>query len=133
MANMNTLASAVGRVLMSVIFILAGLQKLAGFSGTAGYMGSLGLPLPEVAVIVAIIVEIIGGVLVLVGYRTRIVGLVLAVWCLVTALIAHTHFSDPAQAVNFLKNLAMAGGFLQLFAYGGGAWSIDGRAASGGK
>jgi len=132
MANMNTLASAVGRVLMSVIFILAGLQKLAGFSGTAGYMGSLGLPLPEVAVIVAIIVEIIGGVLVLVGYRTRIVGLVLAVWCLVTALIAHTHFSDPEQAVNFLKNLAMAGGFLQLFANGGGAWSIDGRAASGG-
>ncbi len=129
MSNLSTPAAGIGRILMSIIFILSGLQKLASFTGTAGYMGSLGLPLPEVAVIVAIVVELVGGVLIVVGYRTRIVGLVLAVWCVLTALIAHTHFGDPNQAAHFLKNLAMAGGFLQLFAFGAGAWSIDARQA----
>jgi uncharacterized membrane protein YphA (DoxX/SURF4 family) len=74
-----------------------------------------------------IVVECVGGLLVLTGYRTRVVGLVLAVWCIATALIAHTNFADPNQMVHFLKNLAMAGGFLQLAAFGGDAWSIDFR------
>jgi putative oxidoreductase len=120
-------AAATGRVLMSIIFLLSGFQKLGGFSGTAAYMASEGLPAPDLAALVAIVVECIGGLLVLLGYRTRVVGLVLAVWCIVTALIAHTNFADPNQMVHFLKNLAMAGGFLQLAAFGGGAWSIDFR------
>jgi putative oxidoreductase len=120
-------AAAAGRVLMSIIFLLSGFQKLSGFSGTAAYMASEGLPAPELAALVAIVVECIGGLLVLIGYRTRVVGLVLAVWCIATALIAHNNFADPNQVVHFLKNLAMAGGFLQLAAFGGGAWSIDFR------
>jgi uncharacterized membrane protein YphA (DoxX/SURF4 family) len=60
-----------------------------------------------------------------IGYQTRTTALVLAAWSVATALVAHTHFSDPNQMINFLKNLAMAGGFLQLFAFGGGAWSVD--------
>jgi putative oxidoreductase len=120
-------AAAAGRVLMSIIFLLSGFQKLATFSGTAAYMASQGLPAPDLAALLAIVVECIGGLLVLIGYRTRIVGLVLAAWCIATALIAHANFADPNQMVHFLKNLAMAGGFLQLAAFGGGAWSIDFR------
>jgi putative oxidoreductase len=126
-------AAAAGRILMSIIFLLSGFQKLSGFSGTAAYMASQGLPAPDLAALIAIVVECIGGLLILIGYRTRVVGLVLAVWCIATALIAHTNFADPNQMVHFLKNLAMAGGFLQLAAFGGGAWSIDfrsGRALS---
>jgi putative oxidoreductase len=120
-------AAAAGRVLMSIIFLLSGFQKLTRFSGTTAYMASQGLPAPDLAALVAIVVECIGGLLILIGYRTRVVGLVLAVWCIATALIAHTNFADPNQMVHFLKNLAMAGGFLQLAAFGGGAWSIDFR------
>jgi putative oxidoreductase len=120
-------AAAVGRVLMSVIFLLSGFQKLAEFSGTAAYMASRGLPEPDVAAVVAIVVECIGGLFVLVGYQTRLAGLVLAIWCIATALVAHTNFGDGNQMIHFLKNLAMAGGFLQLLAFGGGVWSIDSR------
>lgn len=127
MTSTNDLVAAGGRVLMSVIFLLSGVEKLAGFSGTIGAMAGHGLPMPEAAATVAVVVECIGGLLVLIGYQTRTVGLVLAVWCIATALVAHTHFSAPGQEVNFLKNLAMCGGFLQLVAFGGGAWSIDAR------
>jgi len=122
-------AAAAGRVLMSIIFLLSGFQKLTKFSGTAVYMASQGLPVPDLAALVAIVVECIGGLFVLVGFQTRVVGLVLAVWCIATALVAHTNFSDANQMIHFLKNLAMAGGFLQLAAFGGGAWSTDFRLA----
>ena len=127
MSNVNSIASIVGRILMSVIFILGGIEKLSGFSGTVGYMGFEHLPVPVLAAIVAIVVELAGGLLVLVGFKTRIAALVLAVWCIATALVAHTHFADQMQAINFLKNMAMAGGYLQLFILGGGAWSLDAR------
>jgi putative oxidoreductase len=123
----TNVAAAVGRVLMSVIFLLSGFQKLTEFSGTAGYMASRGLPVPDLAALVAIVVECIGGLLVLVGYQTRVAGLVLAIWCIATALVAHTNFGDGNQMIHFLKNLAMAGGFLQLVAFGGGTWTIDPR------
>ena len=127
MRDMNSAAAAAGRLLMSVIFLAAGFQKLGGFSRTVGYMTSQGLPAPELAAVVAIVVECIGGLLVLIGFQTRAVGLLLAAWCVVTGLIAHTHFSDPNQLIHFLKILAMAGGFLQLFAFGAGRWSFDAR------
>jgi putative oxidoreductase len=125
--NMNDAAAAIGRVLLSVIFLLSGFQKLAGFAGTAAYMGSMGLPIPELAAIVAIVVECVGGILLVVGYQIRLVGLVLAFWCVATALVAHTQLADQNQMIHFLKNIAMAGGFLQLFAFGAGAWSLDAR------
>lgn len=128
MTSTMSAAAAAGRLLMSIIFLLAGLQKLGAFSETVAYMASQGLPAPELAAAVAIIVECIGGLLVLIGYQTRVVGLILAVWCAVTGLIGHAHFSDPNQLAHFLKNLAMCGGFLQLFAFGAGHWSVDARA-----
>src|SRR5579864_1894613 len=102
MTNMNSAAAAAGRLLMSVIFLAAGLQKLAAFSGTVAYMTKQGLPLPPLAAVVAIVVEGVGGLLVLIGYQTRVVGLALAAWCIVTALIAHAHFGDPNQVNHFL-------------------------------
>jgi putative oxidoreductase len=125
--NMNDAAAAFGRILLSVIFLLGGFVKLAGFGGTVGYMGSMGLPVPELAAIVAILVECLGGILLVIGYQTRLVGLVMALWCIATALVAHAQFADQNQMIHFLKNVAMAGGFLQLVAFGAGAWSLDAR------
>jgi putative oxidoreductase len=125
MTNVNNVAATGGRLLMSVIFLLSGFEKLIGFGGTVAYMASQGLPLPMLAAIVAVVVECLGGLLVLIGYQTRTTALVLAAWSVATALVAHTHFSDSNQMINFLKNLAIADGFLQLFAFGGGAWSVD--------
>ena len=96
---------------MSIIFLLSGFQKLGGFNGTAAYMASLNLPLPELAAIVAIFVECVGGVLVLVGYHTRAVALALAVWCVATALVAHSHVGEPEQAIHSSRILRCAAGF----------------------
>ena len=82
------------------------------------------------AAIVAIIVECIGGIALVIGYQTRPVGLIMAAWCIATALAAHSDFSNQDHVIQFLKNVAMAGGFLQLFAFGAGAWSLDTRLGS---
>lgn len=126
-AAWNDAAALLGRLLLSVIFVLSGFQKLIGFGGTVAMMGSEDLPLPLIAAIVAVLVECVGGVLLIVGYQTRLTGIVLAVWCIATALVAHRDFGDQNQMIHFLKNVAMAGGFLQLAAFGAGAWSIDAR------
>jgi putative oxidoreductase len=130
MAQANDGAALLGRLLLSVIFVLSGVGKLMDFGGTVALMGKEGLPLPVLAAIVAIAVECIGGILLIVGYQTRLTGGVLAAWCIATALVAHRHLADENQAINFLKNVAMAGGFLQLVAFGAGAWSLDGRRAA---
>jgi putative oxidoreductase len=125
--SINDAAAAFGRVLLSVLFLMSGFQKLAGYGGTVGYMGSVGLPFPELAAVVAILVECVGGILLVIGYQARLAGLVLALWCVATGLVAHSQFADQNQMVHFLKNIAMAGGFLQLFAFGAGGWSVDAR------
>jgi len=131
MTNTQSVAAAAGRLLMSIIFVLAGLQKLGTAGYTVAYMASHGLPAPALATAVAIVVECVGGALVLAGYQARRVGLLLAIWCVVTAVIGHSQVADPNQMAHFLKNLAVAGGFLLLFAFGPGAWSIDARTARG--
>jgi putative oxidoreductase len=127
MNSLNDGAALLGRLLLSVIFILSGVQKLTDFNGTIAFVGAEGLPVPILAAIVAVVVECVGGILLIIGYQTRLTGIVLAVWCIATALVAHSDFSNPDQMINFLKNVAMAGGFLQLVAFGAGAWGIDGR------
>ena len=127
MSPMNDAAAFLGRLLLCVIFVVSGFQKLAEFSGTVAFMGSEGLPLPLLAAIVAVLVECLGGVALIVGYQTRLTGIVLAVWCIATALVAHRNFGDQDQMIHFMKNIAMAGGFLQLVAFGAGAWSLDAR------
>ncbi|BBP75890.1 MULTISPECIES: DoxX family protein [Pseudomonas] len=127
----NTSASAgvalAGRILLSVIFLLSGFSKVADPSAMLGYIGSAGLPFPQLALIVAIAVEIGGSLLLILGYRTRLVALVMAVFTLATALAFHNHLADQNQFIHFFKNIAMTGGLLQVVAFGAGRFSLDAR------
>ena len=125
MSPTNDAAAFLGRLLLSVIFVLSGFQKLADFSGTVAFMGSEGLPVPLIAAIVAVLVECVGGILLIVGYQTRLTGIILALWCIATAIVAHRNFGNQDQMIHFLKNVAIAVGFLQLAAFGAGGWSLD--------
>ena len=116
-----------GRVLMSWIFIQAGILKAMAPAATMAYFAKDGLPVPAAAYAVALLVEILGGILFLVGWRARITALVLAIWCVATALVAHYHPGDREQMINFMKNICMAGGFLQVVAFGAGRISFDRR------
>ncbi|MCX2546543.1 DoxX family protein [Pseudomonas sp. COW5] len=120
-------AALIGRVLLSGIFILSGFSKLAAPAMMIGYIGSVGLPLPQVALALAIIVEIGGGLALIAGYRTRTVAAVLAAFSVVTALAFHNALADQNQFIHFFKNIAMAGGLLQVVAFGAGRFSLDAR------
>ncbi len=128
-----------GRVLLAALFLPAGIAKIGGFSGTAGYIASAGLPLPEVGALLAIAVEIIGGIALLTGFCARPAALVLAVFTLAASYFFHGYWRLPAeqqfvQQLMFFKNVAVAGGLLTLAAWGAGAWSLDARrAATGGR
>jgi putative oxidoreductase len=116
-----------GRVLMSAIFIHGGYLKAVAPTATMATMGHYGLPLPGAAYAVALIIELGFGALFLVGFRARLVGLVLAGWCIATAFVAHYHPGDAGQMIHFMKNVCMAGGFLQVVAFGAGRLSVDRR------
>jgi putative oxidoreductase len=116
-----------GRVLMSAIFLWGGYRKLMAPSATMGMFTHYHLPLVGAAYALAVVAELGGGTLVLVGWKTRLVAPVMAVWCIATALVAHWHPDDTTQMINFMKNLCMAGGFLQLAVYGAGRFSVDRR------
>ncbi len=120
----------VGRILVAAIFILSGLGKIGAPAATQGYIAAMGLPAPVLAYIGAIVVELGGGLLLLAGYRTKLVAAALAVFSIVTAFIFHHALADQNQMIHFLKNFAMAGGLLQFVAYGAGRISVDGRVAS---
>jgi putative oxidoreductase len=118
---------ATGRLLMGTIFLASGLSKLATPGVTLAYIQSVGLPMSQVALVAAILVEVGGSLLLIAGYRARLVALVLALFSVATALAFHTAFADQNQMIHFLKNLAMAGGLLQVVAFGAGAFSLDAR------
>lgn len=120
-------ASLIGRVLLSAIFILSGFSKLAAPAMMVGYISSVGLPLPQLALALAIVVEIGGGLALIAGYRTRTVAAVLAVFSVFTALAFHNALGDQNQFIHFFKNIAMAGGLLQIVAFGAGRFSLDAR------
>ena len=121
-----------GRMLMSAIFLRGGYGKLMAPTATMGMLMHYHLPLVQVAYGLAVAVELLGGALILVGWKTRLVAPIMAVWCIATAFVAHWHPDDTAQMINFMKNLGMAGGFLQLAAFGPGLLSIDRLTARGG-
>lgn len=121
-----------GRLLLAVLFIPAGLSKLAGFEGTVGYIGSVGLPMPTVAAALAVIVEISAGFALIAGAKTRIAALALAGFTLIASCYFHAYWSVPAeqqmvQQLLFYKNIAVVGGLLTLAAWGAGGWSLDAR------
>lgn len=120
----TSIVPAAGRVLLAAIFIWSGIGKLMMPGMTVGYIASIGLPLPEVGLVLAIIVELGGGLLLLAGLGTRWVALALAAFSLFTAFVFHG-FGDMNNQINAMKNIAMAGGFLFVFATGAGEWSLD--------
>jgi putative oxidoreductase len=109
-----------GRILIAAIFILSGVSKISDPAGTMAYIASVGLPLPAVALAGAVAVEVIGGVLLISGYRLRSVAAVLALFSLATAVFFHAQLGDQNQFIHFFKNVAMAGGLLQIVAFGKG-------------
>ena len=116
-----------GRILLATLFVLSGFGKIADPVSALGYIGSVGLPFPKVALGVAILVEIGGGLALILGYRTRLVAVALAIFSVVTAFVFHSTFGDQNQFIHFFKNIAMAGGLLQIAAFGSGAIGLDGR------
>jgi putative oxidoreductase len=121
----------VGRLMIGLPFAMSGLGKLAAYGATTGMISAVGLPFPPVAFAVAVAVELGGGVLLVAGYHARIVAAAMAVFALATALSFHNNFADQNQMIHFLKNVMMAGGLLQIVAFGAGALSLDNRRKSG--
>jgi putative oxidoreductase len=121
------LIALAGRLLIAAIFVMSGLGKIAQPAGTIAYMTAAGLPLAPLGLAGAALVELGGGVALILGYRTRLVAALLAVFAIVTALIFHSAFADQNQFIHFFKNIAVAGGLLQVVAFGGGRLSLDAR------
>jgi putative oxidoreductase len=120
-------ASLVGRVLLSAIYLVSGLSKVAAPAATIGYISSAGLPFAPLGFAIAVIVEILGGAALIVGYRTRFVAAALAIFTVATALAFHNNLADQGQFIHFFKNIAMTGGLLQVVAFGAGQFSLDVR------
>ncbi|PWW01593.1 putative oxidoreductase [Hoeflea marina] len=125
----NSIQLLVARILMSLIFIPAGYGKLTSVAGTTGYMASMGVPLPSISVWLVIAVELLGGLAILVGFMTRYAAWALAAFCVASGVLAHYVPGDQMQMTSFMKNLAMAGGFLALAVAGAGSLSVDARRA----
>lgn len=124
----------VGRLLLATLFLPAGIAKITGFAGTVGYIESVGLPMATVAAIAAIVLEVAGGIALIIGLGTRFAALALAFFTLVASFIFHAYWAVPADQAYvtqllFFKNIAVAGGLISLAAWGAGGWSLDARRA----
>ncbi|MCS0628114.1 DoxX family protein [Telluria mixta] len=126
--NQASIIAAFGRALLATIFIFSGLGKIAAPDATIGYIASSGLPFAPLAFALAVATELGGGLLLIVGVKTRLVAASLAVFSIVTALAFHHAIGDQNQLIHLLKNISMAGGLLQVVAFGAGAFSFDQRA-----
>lgn len=121
-----------GRLLVALLFLPAGIGKLTGFAGTVGYISSVGLPMPQLGAVVALVVEIVGGAALIAGFGTRLAAIVLAAFTLVASFFFHAYWALPADQqmipqLLFYKNIAVVGGLLTIAAWGAGAWSVDAR------
>ena len=112
-----------GRVFISGVFLLSGFSKIGNYDGTVGWMENFGLP--GFLLIPAIILEILAPILIIIGYQTKIAAGALSLFCLATAIFFHTDFSDQMQFIAFMKNLALAGGFLFLVVNGAKGYCLD--------
>lgn len=126
MSKVYPWAELAARISLATLFIVAGLGKIAGYEGTAGYMQSMGVPGALLPFVIAL--ELGGGLAIAVGYRTRLVAFLLAGFALLSGLVFHSPL-DPSEQTQFLKNLALAGGFLLLVVHGAGRLSLDARRA----
>ena len=118
-------AALLGRLLLTALFLTSGWAKLFAAAGTTAYFAKLGVPMPAVSYYLALVVELLIAAMFLAGWFTRWTALVLAAWCVGSAIFGHAEIGDRNQWIHFLKNFGLAGGFLQAFAFGGGAYSLD--------
>ena len=123
MDNLQALSAPIGRLLLSMIFIFSGFTKITGYAATQGYMEAMGVPGMLLPLVIA--VELLGGIAILLGFKARLVAILMAGFSIVSALLFHQFWIDESQMNPFMKNIAMAGGFLMIFAHGAGAYSID--------
>lgn len=129
MSKPNDSVALAGRVLIGVLFLMSGLSKIADPAVTQGYIAAAGLPAPDLSYIGAVVVEVLGSLLLIFGLRVRAVAVGLAAFAFATAVFFHKNFADQNQMIHFMKNVAIAGGLLQVAAFGGGRFSLDGRRA----
>ena len=122
---MANIVDLIGRILISALFLLNGIFKISNYDGTIGWMESFGMP--GILLIPAIILEIAGPVLIIIGYKTKLAAGLLSLFCIATAFIFHNDFANQMQLTSFLKNIALAGGFLILFANGARGISLDNK------
>ena len=122
---MANIADLIGRILISALFLLNGIFKISNYDGTIGWMESFGMP--GILLIPAIILEIAGPVLIIIGYKTKVAAGLLSLFCIATAFIFHNDFANQMQLTSFLKNIALAGGFLILFVNGAKGFSLDNK------
>ena len=120
---MTRIFDLIARILISILFLLNGIFKINNYEGTVGWMESFGLP--GILIFPAIILEIVGPILIIIGYQTRIAAAALSLFCIATAIIFHNDFSDQMQLTAFLKNIALAGGFLFLVVNGAKGYCLD--------
>ena len=121
----------VGRLLIGLPFAMSGFGKLAAYGKTTAMIAAVGLPVPPLAFAVAVAVELGGGLMLIAGYQARLVAMALALFSIATAVSFHSNFADQNQMIHFLKNVMMAGGLLQIAAFGAGAISLDNRFSRG--
>lgn len=129
-SNLASTAALVGRVLLALMFVIAGVGKIGGFEGTVGFIASKGLPLPAVLAAGTVALEIVGGLALIAGFKARWAALALAAFTLLATVLFHNYWAMPAeqqyvQQLMFLKNLGVAGGMLMVFAFGPGRFSVD--------
>ena len=124
---MNDVTLLVSRIFLALLFLASGFGMMAAPAGVAGYMGALRVPMPGLTVWIVIVWKIVAALMVLVGFKTRLGALALALFSVAAALLAHTNFADQNELTQFLKDFAIAGGFLALAVAGPGAYSVDAR------
>ena len=120
---MTNILDLVARILISALFLLNGVFKISNYDGTVGWMEGFGIP--GILIIPAIILEIVGPILIILGYKAKIAAGFLSLFCITTAVIFHNDFSDQMQLGSFLKNIALAGGFIFIFINGTKDFSLD--------
>jgi putative oxidoreductase len=131
-SGFNSSAALVGRVMLAAMFLLAGISKIGGFDGTVAYIASKGLPLPMALAAGTVLLEIVAGLALIVGWRARWAALALAAFTVIASVIFHAYWAMPVeqqrmQQLMFMKNMAVTGGLLMVFALGAGRFSLDGR------
>lgn len=130
--NNNSVVPLIARVLLSLIFLMSGISKIFNFGQTASYMSNVGLPIPEILLAATIVIEVIGGIMIVLGWGARWAGLIIFLWLIPTTFLFHAFWDVPPDRMrsemnSFMKNIAIMGGMLYIWAFGSGPFSLDNR------